>query len=84
MKAPKVPTKVLIDDWTEITKASSDEEKSVKTSPMELMNQEVSANMERLNQDLQIINKATNSTVQGGDLDLMFIMDCTGSMGSWI
>jgi hypothetical protein len=49
------------------------------------MKEEVSVNMLRLNEDLAIISEATgNSTKSDKDLDLMFIMDCTGSMGSWI
>jgi hypothetical protein len=49
------------------------------------MKEEVSLNMLRLNEDLAIISEATGNKVKSDkDLDLMFIMDCTGSMGSWI
>ena len=45
---------------------------------------ELSENLPRLYEDLNIIKDATKTTLNEQDLDLMFIMDCTGSMGSWI
>ena len=49
------------------------------------MRNELSQNLPRLYQDLNIIKDACKTTTfSGGDLDLMFIMDCTSSMSSWI
>lgn len=49
------------------------------------MRAEVSQNMERLNSDLGVINKTIKqSDFAPSELELMFIMDCTGSMSSWI
>ena len=48
------------------------------------MRNEMSDNLPRLHEDLNIIKDACRSTLSGGDLDLMFIMDCTSSMSSWI
>jgi hypothetical protein len=48
------------------------------------MRNELSENLPRLYQDLNIIKDACKTTLGGGDLDLMFIMDCTSSMSSWI
>ena len=48
------------------------------------MRNELSENLPRLYQDLNIIKDACKTTLGGSDLDLMFIMDCTSSMSSWI
>ena len=48
------------------------------------MNSELSTNMEKLYSHLKIICDKSNGLFKPQTLDLMFIMDCTNSMSSWI
>jgi len=48
------------------------------------MNLELSSNIVKLYSHLKIICDKSNGLFKPQALDLMFIMDCTSSMGSWI
>ena len=72
------------DGWISVSTKASVNPKPVKLSQEEIMRNEMSDNLPRLHEDLNIIKDACRSTLSGGDLDLMFIMDCTSSMSSWI
>lgn len=48
------------------------------------MNLELSKNMLKLHEHLKIISDKYHGLSKSQSLDLMFIMDCTSSMSSWI
>jgi vacuole morphology and inheritance protein 14 len=48
------------------------------------MKAELFANIQKLNEHLRIIVEKSVGILEKKSLDLMFIMDCTSSMSSWI
>ena len=85
-KVYKTPRKsnTSSDTWTSVSTKASKAPRPVKLTQEQIMRNELSGNLPRLYEDLNVIRDACRTTLSGGDLDLMFIMDCTSSMSSWI